>query len=135
MRRLALLVVSSALAAGASACAPLPLDDELREEVWRVALGAGTFEPVTGFGDNPGGLAMYRYVPPGTPELAPLVVALHGCTQTATVYRAAGWEELADELGFYVLYPEQTSANNPAQCFNWGGDYGMVCNLEVSPLE
>ncbi len=88
------------------------------------------FEPVANFGDNPGALHMYRYVPAGMPAgPRPLVLALHGCTQTAQAYRSAGWEGLADEHGFYVVYPEQDPNNNPARCFNWAGEYSDPTNL------
>lgn len=30
-----------------------------------------------------------------------------------------GWSDLADQMGFVVVYPEQTSANNPKACFSW----------------
>jgi poly(hydroxyalkanoate) depolymerase family esterase len=51
---------------------------------------------------------------------APLVVVLHGCTQTANGYdESSGWSRLADRFGFIVLYPEQQRANNPNLCFNW----------------
>ena len=50
---------------------------------------------VSGFGSNPGNLLMYKYVPAGLPSGAPLVVALHGCTQQASAYDAEtgrfGW--------------------------------------------
>jgi poly(hydroxyalkanoate) depolymerase family esterase len=88
-----------------------------------------TLEEVTGFGSNPAGLKMYRYVPAGVGQNAALVVALHGCTQTAQDYTNAGWNALADRLKFYVLYPEQTTANNPMRCFNWAGVYGNPANL------
>ena len=98
--------------------------------VVRAQPGAGTFEEVTAFGDNPGGLAMFRYVPSPAPAAgAPVVLALHGCTVSATDFRSTGWEPLADELGFYVVYPQQTSANNPVTCFNWAGEYGDETNL------
>lgn len=72
------------------------------------------------FGTNPGELKMYYYVPNNISGDIPLVVALHGCTQTAEEYKtASGWNKLADEIGFIVLYPEQQSANNVQQCFNW----------------
>lgn len=88
------------------------------------------FEPVQSFGDNPGALKMYRYVPDGMPAgPRPLVLALHGCTQTAAAYRASGWEGLADAHGFYVVYPEQDPNNNPARCFNWAGEYSDPTNL------
>jgi feruloyl esterase len=56
----------------------------------------------------------------GLPPGAPLVVVLHGCTQTAQGYDdGAGWSTLADRHGFAVLLPEQQRANNPNLCFNW----------------
>jgi poly(3-hydroxybutyrate) depolymerase len=36
-----------------------------------------------GFGANPGNLRMFAYTPERLPHKAPLVIALHGCTQTA----------------------------------------------------
>jgi poly(hydroxyalkanoate) depolymerase family esterase len=85
--------------------------------------------PVSNFGSNPGALNMYKYVPAGLPANRPLVVVLHGCTQTAASMEAAGWNKLADQYQFAVLYPEQTSANNPVTCFNWAGEYGDPANL------
>ena len=72
------------------------------------------------FGSNPGNLRMLSYVPKGLPKGRPLVIALHGCTQTAAVYdHGSGWSNLADRHGFAVLFPEQQRANNPNNCFNW----------------
>jgi len=75
---------------------------------------------VRGFGSNPGNLRMFAYVPSGLPPGAPLVVALHGCTQTAAGYdHGCGWSEMADRLGFALLLPEQERRNNAYRCFNW----------------
>ena len=53
-------------------------------------------------------------------DAPPLVVILHGCTQTAAGYDVgAGWSTLAERYGFVLLLPEQTQANNPKACFNW----------------
>ncbi len=72
------------------------------------------------FGSNPGALDAKVYIPPNLPENAPLVVVLHGCTQTAAGYDyGAGWSRLADQEGFALLFPEQRRANNPNLCFNW----------------
>jgi poly(hydroxyalkanoate) depolymerase family esterase len=72
------------------------------------------------FGSNPGELRALHHVPANLPPGAPLVVVLHGCTQTAAGYdRNSGWSRLADELGFAVLLPEQQRSNNPNLCFNW----------------
>lgn len=71
-------------------------------------------------GTNPGALRAMLHVPPGLSPHAPLVVVLHGCTQTAADYdHGSGWSELAERFGFAVLFPEQQRANNPNLCFNW----------------
>ena len=75
---------------------------------------------VTGFGSNPGALNMYDYVPSGITSPAALVIAMHGCTQTASEYALqSGWNKLANLHKFYVVYPEQVVANNSSKCFNW----------------
>ncbi|MEV5343244.1 PHB depolymerase family esterase [Streptomyces sp. NPDC052676] len=75
---------------------------------------------VTGFGTNPGNLAMYAHVPDALPAGAPLVVALHGCTQSASDYHGhSGWPALADRHRFTVVFPQTGSANNANSCFNW----------------
>lgn len=81
---------------------------------------AASLEEVTGFGSNPGNLQMFRYVPNGLPAGRPLVVALHGCTQSAAAYdNEPGWTELAERLGFALALPQQRSVNNSNLCFNW----------------
>jgi len=76
--------------------------------------------PVASFGTNPGALNMYTYVPPGISGPAPLVVAMHGCTENASTYAVqTGWNKLANLHKFYVVYPEQVAANNSSTCFNW----------------
>lgn len=75
---------------------------------------------LTVFGSNPGQLRARTYTPENLCPGAPLVVVLHGCTQTAADYDyGAGWSTLADRHGFAVLFPEQQRANNPNLCFNW----------------
>src|SRR5260370_3721506 len=75
---------------------------------------------VTGFGANPGNLCLFAYAPAHMPAKRPLVIALHGCTQTADEYdHGTGWSSLADSLGFAVVYPQQQPANNPKNCFSW----------------
>ena len=82
--------------------------------------GHGRLSRLTGFGSNPGALDGWTYAPPDLAAGAPLVVVLHGCTQTAAGYdHGAGWSTLADRFGFALLFPEQTRANNPNLCFNW----------------
>jgi poly(hydroxyalkanoate) depolymerase family esterase len=101
-------------------------------ELFEKRLGAGSGKTVrslarpsrlrelTNFGSNPGNLRMHVYVPGGVSPSPALVVALHGCTQTADAYdQGTGWSDLADRFGFIVVFPEQQPANNPKNCFSW----------------
>jgi poly(hydroxyalkanoate) depolymerase family esterase len=91
------------------------------------AAAQATLTQVTGFGSNPGNLQMYSYVPTGLPSGAPLVVALHGCTQSASDYYSnSGWPKYADLWNFAIVFPQQVSSNNSEDCFDWytSSDYG-----------
>lgn len=82
--------------------------------------GVDRLRTLEAFGSNPGALVGRTYVPADLPVDAPLIVVLHGCTQTAAGYdHAAGWSRAADRHGFALLFPEQSRANNPNLCFNW----------------
>jgi poly(hydroxyalkanoate) depolymerase family esterase len=75
---------------------------------------------MTAFGSNPGELKCWQYVPEGNLRKVPLVVVLHGCLQDAQeMARLSGWNTLADQEKFIVLYPQQSAANNLNRCFNW----------------
>ncbi|MFT3695524.1 MAG: PHB depolymerase family esterase [Kofleriaceae bacterium] len=80
---------------------------------------AAALTAVTSFGSNPGALDMYEYIPANLAANRPLVVVMHGCTQTASAMESAGWNALADQYGFAVVYPQQRSANQALSCFNW----------------
>ncbi|MGN9775513.1 extracellular catalytic domain type 1 short-chain-length polyhydroxyalkanoate depolymerase [Micromonospora sp. H33] len=81
---------------------------------------AASLQQVTGFGSNPGNLAMYAYRPDNLPSGAPAVVLLHGCTQNASGYFAnSGWRKYADQWKFSLIVPQQSSANQSLSCFNW----------------
>ena len=77
--------------------------------------------PISDFGSNPGALRMFLYTPVrASAKPHPLVVVLHGCSQTAAGYdTASGWTRLADRENFAVLLPQQQSANNQQTCFSW----------------
>ncbi len=93
---------------------------EIREAAIALPRTATTLMRVADFGSNPGALQMLAHVPPALPPRAPLVVVLHGCSQTAAAYdRGAGWSVLADRHKFALLLPQQTRANNASLCFNW----------------
>ena len=82
--------------------------------------GQDRLSDLTTFGSNPGALRSRVYIPEKLPAKAPLVVVLHGCTQTAAGYDyGSGWSRLADEQGFALLFPQQQRSNNPNLCFNW----------------
>ena len=75
-----------------------------------------------------GALHYQLYVPStyqaGTP--VPLVVALHGCTQTADQFRLlTRWDALAEAKGFIVVFPQQDASANSFKCWNFFQDAHM----------
>jgi poly(hydroxyalkanoate) depolymerase family esterase len=81
----------------------------------------GTFTQYT-YNGSAGTRPYFVYTPasytPGT--TVPLVVMLHGCTQTPNDFAAGtGMNQLADTNNFIVVYPQQTSTYNQNQCWNW----------------
>lgn len=53
-------------------------------------------------------------------QTLPLIVMLHGCKQTPDDFAAGTrMNQLADQLGFIVLYPAQARAANFSRCWNW----------------
>jgi poly(hydroxyalkanoate) depolymerase family esterase len=55
---------------------------------------------------------------PGT--IVPMIVMLHGCTQTPADFAAGTqMDQLADQKQFIVVYPQQTSTYNLEDCWNW----------------
>jgi len=75
---------------------------------------------VKNFGTNPGHLTFFLHTPKIKKEKMPLVVALHGCNENVEIIsKQSGWNKLADENGFCVIYPQQRFFNNTSSCFNW----------------
>jgi poly(hydroxyalkanoate) depolymerase family esterase len=72
------------------------------------------------FGTDPGSLSADIYIPDNFPKKGPLVVVLHGSTQSAESYNlGSGWSTLADECGMALLFPGQRLINNLIGSFNW----------------
>lgn len=83
-------------------------------------IGQSTLTEVVAFGSNPGDLQMFKFVPEKVADSPSLVVVLHGCAQSAEdIARLSGWNQLAEQHQFIVLYPQQKVTNNIQKCFNW----------------
>jgi poly(hydroxyalkanoate) depolymerase family esterase len=64
----------------------------------------------------------YKIFIPATVGAAapPLIVMLHGCTQTPDDFaRGTRMNALAQEHGYVVAYPAQAKSKNAGQCWNW----------------
>lgn len=87
----------------------------------RAAL-SGTFESHT-HTDSCGTRSYRLYIPSGyraANDPAPLVVMLHGCTQSPEDFAAGTrMNALAERHGFLVAYPGQTANANGSKCWNW----------------
>lgn len=77
----------------------------------------------SGYYTNSYGTLYYEgYVPTSyhAGTAVPMVVALHGCTQTTGDFAAGTrWNTLAESKGFIVLYVQQSYYRNSALCWNW----------------
>ena len=84
-----------------------------------VATGQGSFEELSYRGRD-GTISYSLYRPAAVAAGMPLVIMLHGCTQSPEDFaRGTGMNALADELGFVVAYPRQSQSANAQKCWNW----------------
>ena len=101
----------------------LSFDGSSEHQVSKPARGRAA--PATGltrqlYEGREGRIAYRLFVPPVVAAPAPLLIMLHGCTQSPEDFaRGTRMNELAVEMGFLVAYPEQTNAANPQKCWNW----------------
>jgi poly(hydroxyalkanoate) depolymerase family esterase len=111
-----------------------PLFDRAKDGSWLGMRGAKRIPPSTpdivpegakfieSAYSNPAGSRSYKlFVPSGHQgQPLPLVVMLHGCTQSPDDF-AAGTRMnfIAEEQTCFVVYPAQRSDANPSKCWNW----------------
>lgn len=94
----------------------IPMPNQVREEVW----AGGQF--LDGSYTNQAGTRSYKlYIPSGyCGQTLPLIVMLHGCTQTPEDFAVGSrMNLLAEKKLFFVVYPAQATEANPSKCWNW----------------
>ena len=100
------------------------IDVESRELPDRGSAPGPQAQFIAGSFSMPGGKRDYMlYIPAGAgaaDKPLPLVVMLHGCTQTPDDFAAGtAMNDAAQAQGCYVLYPAQSQQANPQRCWNW----------------
>ena len=72
------------------------------------------------FADASGARDYKLFIPSDPIAPAPLVVMLHGCTQSPDDFAAGtGMNALAERAGVFVAYPAQSRSAHAQRCWNW----------------
>lgn len=73
------------------------------------------------FSCSAGALDYKLYIPAGLEgRRAPLLLMLHGCTQTPDDFaRGTRMNQLAGQHGYVVAWPQQSASRNQNRCWNW----------------
>ncbi|MBR0806740.1 PHB depolymerase family esterase [Bradyrhizobium japonicum] len=118
----------------------------LRSPITRAPLSPSDIVPegtrfIAGTFSNAAGSRTYKLFIPSRcqKQRLPLIVMLHGCTQSPDDF-AAGTRMnfLAEEQNCFVVYPEQPSGANQSKCWNWfrtgdqrrgGGEPSMIAGI------
>lgn len=96
------------------------------------AAAAGLVQ-VNDFGDNPGNLQMYVYVPASVSGTPAIVLAMHPCGGTGPgFYSSSEFASLADRYGFIVIFP--TASNKKYNCFDNWSDASKVRGGRTDPV-
>jgi poly(hydroxyalkanoate) depolymerase family esterase len=85
-------------------------------------------------------MSYWLYLPERAPGPAglPLVVMLHGCDQSATLFaQGTRMNQWAEKQGYAVLYPQQSVSAHPHRCWKWydratqhgGGDVSLIVGI------
>jgi acetylxylan esterase len=96
-----------------------------------------SLQQVTGFDSTPTGALMYVYIPTTKVSPAPIIVAIHQCTGSATeYYESTLYAQYADTYGYIVVYPSAVSdgtcwdvASIETLTHNGGGDSETIVNM------
>ena len=93
---------------------------------------AASLVQVTNFGNNPGSLQMYVYVPDSAKANAPILVAMHQCTQSGPAFfSGTEFASLASQYGFIVIYPSVTRSGT---CFDVSSAQALTRNGGSDPV-
>jgi poly(hydroxyalkanoate) depolymerase family esterase len=98
--------------------AALVLQFGVSRPVWAAA---GTFIQYT-YSGPAGSRPYFVYTPAGynPATRVPLIVMLHGCLQNPIDFaNGTAMDNLADAKQFIVVYPQQTNAADPIECWHW----------------